>query len=397
MKQNNMLAMILAGGRGSRLHELTNKVAKPAVSYGGKYRIVDFPLSNCANSGVDIVGVLTQYESVLLNSYVAAGGRWGLDARESGVFVLPPREKADADLDVYRGTADAISQNIDFIDKYSPEYLLVLSGDHIYKMNYDKMLDYHKEMNADATIAVIEVPMKEASRFGIMNTDSNGRIVEFEEKPEHPKSNLASMGIYIFNWKLLRKILLADMKNPDSHHDFGKDVIPCLLNDNKTLAAYKFKGYWKDVGTIDSLWEANMDLIDSRNELNLNDPTWKIYTEDTPALPQYIGPNAKIDKAFITQGCVVEGEVKHSVLFTGCKVGEGAKIIDSVLMPGVEVAAGAVVQRALVADNVKIGQDAVVGSADSENIELVSKRVKGGRIIWQEHLELSHLPEPISK
>ena len=377
MKQNNMLAMILAGGRGSRLHELTNKVAKPAVSYGGKYRIVDFPLSNCANSGVDIVGVLTQYESVLLNSYVAAGGRWGLDARESGVFVLPPREKADADLDVYRGTADAISQNIDFIDKYSPEYLLVLSGDHIYKMNYDKMLDYHKEMNADATIAVIEVPMKEASRFGIMNTDGNGRIVEFEEKPEHPKSNLASMGIYIFNWKLLRKILLADMKNPDSHHDFGKDIIPCLLDDNKTLAAYKFKGYWKDVGTIDSLWEANMDLIDSRDELNLNDPTWKIYTEDTPALPQYIGPNAKINKAFITQGCVVEGEVSHSVLFTGCTVGEGAKVIDSVLMPGVEVAAGAVVQRALVADNVKIGQGAVVGSADSENIELVSKRVKG--------------------
>ena len=377
MKQNNMLAMILAGGRGSRLHELTNKVAKPAVSYGGKYRIVDFPLSNCANSGVDIVGVLTQYESVLLNSYVAAGGRWGLDARESGVFVLPPREKADADLDVYRGTADAISQNIDFIDKYSPEYLLVLSGDHIYKMDYDKMLDYHKEMNADATIAVIEVPMKEASRFGIMNTDGDGRIVEFEEKPEHPKSNLASMGIYIFNWKLLRKILLADMKNPDSHHDFGKDVIPCLLNDKKTLAAYKFKGYWKDVGPIDSLWEANMDLIDSRNELNLNDPAWKIYTEDTSALPQYIGPNAKVNKAFITQGCVVEGEVNHSVLFTGCKVGEGAKIIDSVLMPGVEVAAGAVVRRALVADNVKIGQDAVVGSADSENIELVSKRVKG--------------------
>ena len=377
MKQNNMLAMILAGGRGSRLHELTNRVAKPAVSYGGKYRIVDFPLSNCANSGVDIVGVLTQYESVLLNSYVAAGGRWGLDARESGVFVLPPREKADADLDVYRGTADAISQNIDFIDKYSPEYLLVLSGDHIYKMDYDKMLDYHKEMNADATIAVIEVPMKEASRFGIMNTDGAGRIVEFEEKPEHPKSNLASMGIYIFNWKLLRKMLLAYIKDPDSHHDFGKDIIPQLLNDNKTLAAYKFKGYWKDVGTIDSLWEANMDLLDSRNELNLNDASWRIYTEDTPTLPQYIGPNAKIDKAFITQGCVVEGEVKHSVLFTGCKVGEGAKIIDSVLMPGVEVAAGAVVQRALVADNIKIGPEAVVGSADSENIELVSKRVKG--------------------
>ena len=377
MKQNNMLAMILAGGRGSRLHELTNKVAKPAVSYGGKYRIVDFPLSNCANSGVDIVGVLTQYESVLLNSYVANGGRWGLDARESGVFVLPPREKADADLDVYRGTADAISQNIDFIDKYSPEYVLILSGDHIYKMNYDKMLTYHKEMNADATIAVIEVPMKEASRFGIMNAGETGRILEFEENPEHPKSNLASMGIYIFNWKLLRKILLADMKNPESHHDFGKDIIPGLLNDNKTLAAYKFKGYWKDVGTIDSLWEANMDLLNSHNELDLNDPTWKIYTEDSPTLPQYIGPNAQIDRAFITQGCVIEGEVKGSVLFTGVHVGEGAKIIDSVLMPGVEVEAGAVVQRALVADNVKIGREAVVGEADSEHIELVSKRVKG--------------------
>lgn len=377
MKQNNMLAMILAGGRGSRLHDLTQKVAKPAVSYGGKYRIIDFPLSNCANSGIDVVGVLTQYESILLNSYVAAGRRWGLDAKDSGVYVLPPREKSDANLDVYRGTADAISQNIDFIDTYSPEYLLILSGDHIYKMNYARMLAFHKESKADATIAVIEVPMKEASRFGIMNTDETGRIVEFEEKPEHPKSNLASMGIYIFNWKLLRKTLLADMKNADSSHDFGKDIIPALLNDEKKLCAYKYKGYWKDVGTIDSLWEANMDLIDSRNELNLNDPTWKIYTEDTPALPQYIGPNAKINKAFITQGCVVEGEVSHSVLFTGCTVGEGAKVIDSVLMPGVEVAAGAVVQRALVADNVKIGQGAVVGSADNENIELVSKRVKG--------------------
>ena len=377
MKQNNMLAMILAGGRGSRLHDLTQKVAKPAVSYGGKYRIIDFPLSNCANSGIDVVGVLTQYESILLNSYVAAGRRWGLDAKDSGVYVLPPREKSDANLDVYRGTADAISQNIDFIDTYSPEYLLILSGDHIYKMNYARMLAFHKESKADATIAVIEVPMKEASRFGIMNTDETGRIVEFEEKPEHPKSNLASMGIYIFNWKLLRKTLLADMKNADSSHDFGKDIIPALLNDEKKLCAYKYKGYWKDVGTIDSLWEANMDLLDKNNALDLNDPAWKIYTEDTSALPQYIGPNAKVNKAFITQGCVVEGEVNHSVLFTGCKVGEGAKIIDSVLMPGVEVAAGAVVQRALVADNVKIGQDAVVGSADSENIELVSKRVKG--------------------
>ena len=233
MKQNNMLAMILAGGRGSRLHDLTNKVAKPAVSYGGKYRIVDFPLSNCANSGIDVVGVLTQYESVLLNSYVAAGGRWGLDAKESGVFVLPPREKADSNLDVYRGTADAISQNIDFIDSYSPEYLLVLSGDHIYKMNYAKMLAHHRACNADATIAVIEVPMKEASRFGIMNTDEEGTIVEFEEKPPQPKSNLASMGIYIFNWKLLRKMLLADMKNTESNHDFGKDIIPTMLNDGR--------------------------------------------------------------------------------------------------------------------------------------------------------------------
>lgn len=377
MKQNNMLAMILAGGRGSRLHDLTQKVAKPAVSYGGKYRIIDFPLSNCANSGIDVVGVLTQYESILLNSYVAAGRRWGLDAKDSGVYVLPPREKSDANLDVYRGTADAISQNIDFIDTYSPEYLLILSGDHIYKMNYARMLAFHKESKADATIAVIEVPMKEASRFGIMNTDETGRIVEFEEKPEHPKSNLASMGIYIFNWKLLRKTLLADMKNADSSHDFGKDIIPALLNDEKKLCAYKYKGYWKDVGTIDSLWEANMDLLDKNNALDLNDPAWKIYTEDVTALPQYIGADAVVDRAFITQGCVVNGKVENSVLFTGAKVAEGAQVIDSVLMPGAEVAEGAVVTRTLVADGVKIGKNAVVGSADSKNIELVAKRVKG--------------------
>lgn len=377
MKQDNMLAMILAGGRGTRLHDLTKKVAKPAVSYGGKYRIIDFPLSNCANSGIDIVGVLTQYESVLLNSYAAAGRRWGLDAKDSGVYILPPREKADTGLDVYRGTADAISQNIDFIDSYSPEYLLILSGDHIYKMNYDKMLEYHKANHADATIAVIEVPMKEASRFGIMNTNETGRIVEFEEKPEKPKSNLASMGIYIFNWKLLRKMLLADMKNPESSHDFGKDIIPTMLADEKTLFAYKFKGYWKDVGTIDSLWKANMDLLSKNNALDLNDSSWKIYTEDVTALPQFVGADADIDRAFITQGCVINGTVKNSVLFTGVKVATGAKVIDSVLMPGVEVAEGAVVTRALVADKVKIGKNAVVGSADSENIELVAKRVKG--------------------
>lgn len=377
MKQNSMLAMILAGGRGSRLHDLTNKVAKPAVSYGGKYRIVDFPLSNCANSGIDVVGVLTQYESIQLNSYVAAGGRWGLDAKDSGVYVLPPREKADENLNVYRGTADAISQNIDFIDKFDPEYVLVLSGDHIYKMNYDKMLAAHKEANADATIAVIEVPMKEASRFGIMNTDESGRIVEFEEKPEHPKSNLASMGIYIFTWKLLRKILMADIKNPDSNHDFGKDIIPTMLNDGKTLYAYKFKGYWKDVGTIDSLWEANMDLLSSKNELDLGDPSWKIYTEDVTALPQYISTEADVKDAYITQGCVVQGEVKHSVLFTGVKVGVGAKVIDSVLMPGAIVEDGAVVQRALVAGGIRIGKGAVVGDSGSENIALIAKRVKG--------------------
>lgn len=378
MKQNSMLAMILAGGRGSRLHDLTNKVAKPAVSYGGKYRIIDFPLSNCANSGIDVVGVLTQYESVELNSYVAAGGRWGLDSKDSGVYVLPPREKADTGLDVYRGTADAISQNIDFIDQYDPKYLLVLSGDHIYKMNYDKMLAFHKERQADATIAVIEVPLKEASRFGIMNTDGEtDRITEFVEKPPVPESNLASMGIYIFNWKLLRKLLLADMKNPDSNHDFGKDIIPTLLGDEKRLFAYRFKGYWKDVGTIDSLWEANMDLLSPDNELDLSDLTWKIYTEDVTALPQYIGTEARIQNAYITQGCVIEGEVTNSVVFTGARVRPGAKVIDSVLMPGAIVEDGAVVIRALVANGVNIGKGALVGSADSEHIELIAKRVKG--------------------
>ena len=378
MKQNSMLAMILAGGRGSRLHDLTNKVAKPAVSYGGKYRIIDFPLSNCANSGIDVVGVLTQYESVELNSYVAAGGRWGLDSKDSGVYVLPPREKADTGLDVYRGTADAISQNIDFIDQYEPEYLLVLSGDHIYKMNYDKMLAFHKERQADATIAVIEVPLKEASRFGIMNTDGEtDRITEFVEKPPVPESNLASMGIYILNGKLLRKLLLADMKNPDSNHDFGKDIIPTLLGDEKRLFAYRFKGYWKDVGTIDSLWEANMDLLSPDNELDLSDLTWKIYTEDVTALPQYIGTEARIQNAYITQGCVIEGEVTNSVVFTGARVRPGAKVIDSVLMPGAIVEDGAVVIRALVANGVNIGKGALAGSADSEHIELIAKRLKG--------------------
>ncbi len=377
MSKNEMLAMILAGGRGSRLKDLTNKVAKPAVSFGGKYRIVDFPLSNCANSGIDVVGVLTQYESVLLNSYVAGGKNWGLDTRDGGVFVLPPREKADANLNVYRGTADAISQNIDFIDQYDPDYILILSGDHIYKMDYDKMLSYHKENKSDATIAVIGVPMKEASRFGIMNTDGAGHITEFEEKPANPKSNLASMGIYIFSWKVIRKLLIEDRDNPDSSHDFGKDIIPALLNGGKTLMAYEFKGYWKDVGTIDSLWEANMDLLDNKGALNLDDASWKIYTADASELPQYIGPEANVDVAYITQGCHIEGNLKHSVVFTGVDVKKNATVIDSVLMPGAVIEEGAVVTRALVGNGVKVGKGAVVGSADSEEILLVAKNVKG--------------------
>ena len=376
MRQNNMLAMILAGGRGTRLYALTKKIAKPAVYYGGKYRIIDFPLSNCANSNTNVVGVLTQYESVLLNSYAAAGQRWGLDAKDSGVYVLPPREKDGAAFDVYRGTADAISQNIDFIDSHNPDYVLILSGDHIYKMDYSKMLSHHKACDADATIAVLPVPMKEASRFGIMNTDETGRIVEFEEKPEHPKSNLASMGIYIFNWKQLRKMLVADMDDPNSNHDFGKDIIPAMLNENKRLFAYQFKGYWKDVGTVDSLWEANMDLLGKNNELDLNDPNWKIYTEDVATIPHFIGPDAKIDNAYINQGCMINGEINNSVLFTNVEVSKGAVINDSVLMPDVEIGEGAVINRAIIAEGVKVDAGAVVGDPNSEHIELISKRVR---------------------
>lgn len=370
------VAMLLAGGQGSRLYALTQDMAKPAVPYGGKYRIIDFPLSNCVNSGIDTVGVLTQYQPMVLNEYIGNGQPWGLDRAHGGVHVLPPYETANGK-SWYSGTANAIYQNIGFIDRYSPEYVVILSGDHIYKMDYAKMLAFHKERKADATIAVIPVTLEEASRFGIMNTNEDDSIYEFEEKPAEPKSNLASMGIYIFNWKTLRKLLMADIKNPDSHHDFGKDIIPTLLGDGKKLYAYRFEGYWKDVGTIDSLWEANMDLLNPDNELDLNDRTWRIYTEDVTALPQYVGPEATIQNAFITQGCVIEGEVKNSVLFTGAKVGAGAKVIDSVLMPGAVIEDGAVVTRALVADGIQIGKGAVVGSADSEHIELVAKRVKG--------------------
>ena len=377
MANNEMLAMILAGGRGSRLKDLTNKVAKPAVSFGGKYRIVDFPLSNCANSGINIVGVLTQYEPVLLNSYVAGGRNWGLDTRDGGVFVLPPREKADSNLNVYRGTADAITQNIDFIDQYDPEYVLVLSGDHIYKMDYHQMLKFHRENKADATIAVISVTMREASRFGIMNTDGEGRIVEFEEKPAHPKSTLASMGIYIFNWKELRRLLVADRDNDKSSHDFGKDIIPTMLGEGRKLMAYEFKGYWKDVGTVDSLWQANMDLLDEKSELDLDDNHWRIYTEDATEFPQVIGPDAVVDEAYVTQGCHVEGTIRRSVVFTGADVKPGAQVCDSVLMPDSSVGEGAKVIRCLVANGVKIGKGAVVGSAGSDSITLVAKDVKG--------------------
>ncbi len=374
MRQHSMVAMILAGGRGSRLLELTNKVAKPAVYFGGKYRIIDFPLSNCANSNINIVGVLTQYESVLLNSYVTQDQRWGLDAKDSGIFVLPPREKSEG-FGLYRGTADAITQNIDFLDQYDPEYVLILSGDHIYKMDYDKMLSDHKKNNADITIAVLEVPMKEASRFGIMNADETGRIVEFEEKPKQPKSNLASMGVYIFNWKLLRKMLNDDVKAEKSSHDFGKDIIPGALNAGKRLFTHRFKGYWKDVGTIDSLWEANMDLIYRGSELDLSDTSWKIYTEDITLPSQYIGRNATVKNAYINQGCIVDGHVENSVLFTSCVVEEGAKVIDSVLMPGAIVRKGAVVRRVIVADDVEIKENAKVGKPGDGEIELIHRNV----------------------
>ena len=375
-QKKRCVAMLLAGGQGSRLMVLTENTAKPAVPFGGKYRIIDFPLSNCVNSKIDTVGILTQYQPLELNEYIGNGQPWGLNSSHGGVQVLPPYAKSK-NSEWYKGTANAIYQNIPFIERYNPDNVLILSGDHIYKMDYAAMLRFHEQRDSDCTIAVREVPLKEASRFGIMNTREDGSIYEFEEKPKKPKSTNASMGIYIFSWKTLRKLLLADIKNPDSHHDFGKDIIPVMLGEGKSLYAYQFKGYWKDVGTIDSLWEANMDLLRPNNELDLNDRTWKIYTEDVTALPQYISADAVVKNAFITQGCVVEGEVKHSVLFTGAKVGAGAKVIDSVLMPGAVVEEGAVVTRALVANGVQIGKQAVVGSADSEHIELVAKRVKG--------------------
>ena len=367
-----IVAMILAGGRGTRLKELTAKVAKPAVYFGGKYRIVDFPLSNCANSGIDVVGVLTQYESVLLGTYVGAGSKWGLDGNNSLAAILPARERGEVGATWYAGTADAIYQNISFLDQYDPEYVLILSGDHIYKMDYEEMLNVHKEKGADLTVAVLNVSLKEASRFGIMNTDDKGYIYEFEEKPEKPKSTLASMGIYIFNYKELRKYLIADAADENSKHDFGMNIIPSMLADKKKLYAWTFDGYWKDVGTVESLWQANMDLLDDK-ELDLYNikKDWKIYSEDTLGKPQLIGAQASVKNSLVTQGCVVNGEVEGSVLFSNVNVGEGAKVIDSVLMPGVLIEEGAVVKKAIIDEGVVIKAGTVVNE-EAEEVALVS-------------------------
>lgn len=367
-----IVAMILAGGRGTRLKELTAKVAKPAVYFGGKYRIIDFPLSNCANSGIDVVGVLTQYESVLLGTYVGSGTKWGLDGNNSLAAILPARERGEVGATWYAGTADAIYQNISFLDQYNPEYVLILSGDHIYKMDYEEMLNVHKEKGADLTVAVLNVSLKEASRFGIMNTDDKGYIYEFEEKPEKPKSTLASMGIYIFSYKELRKYLIADAADENSKHDFGMNIIPVMLADKKKLYAWTFDGYWKDVGTVESLWQANMDLLDDK-ELDLYNikKDWKIYSEDTLGKPQLIGKDASVKNSLVTQGCVVNGEVEGSVLFNNVNVGEGAKVIDSALMPGVLIEEGAVVKKAIIDEGVVIKAGTVVND-EAKEVALVS-------------------------
>ena len=365
--------MILAGGRGSRLFDLTKKAAKPVVHFGGKYRIIDFALSNCANSHISTVGVLVQYESILLSSYSARSSTWGLDSKGGGVYVLSPREKDETGLGLYNGTADAIYQNLDFLDQEDADYVLVLSGDHIYKMNYEKMLQDHIDSEAEATIAVIEVPKKEASRFGIMSTDKDDRITAFEEKPKEPKSNLASMGVYIFSYKTFKKYLKDDARIAESDHDFGKNIIPAYLRDGLKVQAYRFKGYWKDVGTVDSLWEANMDLLEDNSGLDLFDPTWKIYTDDAAAIPQCIGSKAKINSAFITQGAIINGEVNHSVIFSGANIEEDANVTDTVVMNNAVVGKGARLTRCLVADDVRIPEGMVLGKKNSESILLVSK------------------------
>ncbi len=356
------VAMLLAGGQGSRLYALTSKVAKPAVPFGGKYRIIDFPLSNCVNSGIDTVGVLTQYRPLELNSYLGNGLPWDLDRSDGGVHILPPYVIQNDVGSWYKGTANAIYQNIGFIDLYDPDYVLILSGDHIYKMDYNAMLRHHKKVGAACTISVLEVTMEEATRFGIMNVDETDTIYEFEEKPKHPKSNLASMGVYIFNWKDLKHYLTVDEADPTSSNDFGKNIIPKMLNDGKKMSAYRFKGYWKDVGTIESLWDANMEMLSPNGGIDPYDESWPIYSRNPIQPPHIIRENAKLSHSMISGGCDIDGRVENSILFAGVKVETGAQVKYSILMPGAVVKAGARVEYAIVAERAEIGCGAHVGS-----------------------------------
>lgn len=370
MQKKECVAMLLAGGQGSRLGALTKKIAKPAVAFGGKYRIIDFSLSNCANSDITTVGVLTQYKPLLLNSYIGTGAAWDLDDAYGGVFVLPPYA-TESGGQWYRGTADAIYRNIDFIDNYDPEYVLILSGDHLYKMDYSKMLKFHKENNADLTISVMEVPMEEASRFGILTADENNKIFKFSEKPKEPDSNLASMGIYIFSWPVLKAALLEDGEMEDSDHDFGKNIIPMLLGRGNSIYAYTFSGYWKDVGTIESYYETNMELLDPDSGFNIFEEEMKVYSNSNMYSPSYNGPEAKVSNCLICNGCSVLGTVEHSILSFGVQVEEGAKVIDSILLPGAVVKKGARVERAIIGENTVIEEDAVFGDASGEEIAVI--------------------------
>lgn len=360
LPKQEVVAMLLAGGQGSRLGVLTKNLAKPAVPYGGKYRIIDFPLSNCVNSGIETVGVLTQYQPLVLNDYIGSGQPWDLDSMNAGVHMLAPYQRGRK-ADWYKGTANAIYQNIPFIERYDPDYVVVLSGDHIYKMDYSQMLAFHKEHNADCTIAVIEVPMEEASRFGILNTNEDGSIYEFDEKPKVPKSNKASMGIYVFTWEKLRKYLEEDEEKPKSSNDFGKDVLPAMLNAGERMFAYPFSGYWKDVGTIDSLWESNMDLLDPNIPLDLSEESWKIYSRNPVMPPHYIAKGAEVQNSLLAEGCNVYGEVDFAVLFSGVYIAPGAVVKDSIIMPGSRIEENAVVQYAIIGENVVIGNGACIG------------------------------------
>ncbi len=381
MPKKKTIAMILAGGQGTRLGALTKNLAKPAVPFGGKYRIIDFPLSNCSNSGIDTVGILTQYQPFFLHSYVGIGSPWDLDRKDGGVFVLPPYTH-DAGGEWYKGTADAIYQNIAFIDQFDPVWIVVLSGDHIYKMNYTRMLEYHEAKDADATLAVIEVPWEDTRRFGIMNTDSNDRIIEFDEKPAKAKSNLASMGVYVFRWQYLRYYLEADAKNQESVHDFGRNIIPKMLETGQSVYAYRFKGYWRDVGTVESLWEANMDLLADRPHLDLYDPSWRIYSVNPVRPPHYAAPQSNISESMISEGCQIYGQVKRCVLFPNVIVGEGAQVTDSVLMPGVTVAPHAVIWRAIIGPDTVVAENARIGGEGPITLVVEKTRTarKGARV-----------------